>query len=57
MSYLWHTLMSYIWGVLFVLGVIVGGILWLGMAVWDGVRRLFRRIGGEVDHPQDTRPR
>lgn len=46
---LWHDLTNYVWEVLFVVGVILGAILWLGMAAWDAVRGLFRRLSGEMD--------
>jgi hypothetical protein len=48
-----HTLMSYIWGVLAVVGVIVGAFIWLGMAIWDGIKGIFRRIGGEAGAGDD----
>ena len=56
MSFLWHSLMSYVWGVLFVLGVLVGAVLWLGMAAWDSIRRVFGRLSGEVETHQDPKP-
>lgn len=55
MSYLWHDLMSYLWGLLFVLGLIVGAIAWVAMALWENLRRLFRKISGEIDTPADPK--
>jgi hypothetical protein len=53
MSYLWHAVMSYAWAVLVGLGIVIGGILWVGMAIWDAVRRAFRRLDGEAGDDQD----
>lgn len=53
MNTLIHTLMGYIWRVLAVVGVIVGAFIWLGMAIWDGIKGIFRRIGGEAGASDD----
>lgn len=53
MGYLWHALMTEVWAVLFVLGIIFGGIMWVCMALWDTAKRIFRRLDGEIDRSQD----
>jgi len=54
MTYLWHDLMSYIWGVLFVVGIIFGAIIWIAMAIWDRVRAVGHAVSGEIDGPSDA---
>ena len=53
MSTLWHTLTGFVWAIFAVIGFILAGILWVGMAMWDGIRRFFRRLSGEIDQPVD----
>lgn len=48
--------MGYFWGILLVLGFIFAAIVWVGMATWDTLRGLFRRISGEVDDPGGPGP-
>src|SRR5579884_333605 len=52
---IWHQLMAYIWAVLAVVGVLLGALLWVVMAVWDGIRGAFRRLSGEVDDGRTPR--
>jgi len=47
MTYLWHQLMNSVWTVLLVLGFIFGAIVWVLLAVGDGIRGLLRRLFGE----------
>lgn len=53
MSILWHTLSGFVWAIFAFIGFILAAILWVGMAMWDGIRRLFRRLSGEADQPLD----
>lgn len=56
MQTLWHAIMSYVWGILAVVGIIFAAILWVGMAVWDGARGVFQRLTGDVDRRKDGGP-
>lgn len=48
MATFWHLLMGYVWAVLALVGVIIAGILWVGMAAWENVRKVF-------GHPEERR--
>ena len=54
MTYLWHDLLTYVWAILLVVGAILGAIVWIGMAVWDGLGR-FRETSGATNNTSARR--
>lgn len=51
MNTLIHDLFGFVWGILLIVGFVFGALVWIGMAIWDNARALFRRVSGE-DQPQ-----
>ncbi|HZT95645.1 MAG TPA: hypothetical protein VFB34_02295 [Chloroflexota bacterium] len=46
MSWLAHSIETYLWQVGLVVGFVFAALVWVGMALWDGVRNAVRRLFG-----------